>query len=94
MNAHTNPYVEAWALKREHIEKTFRWSPKSLTIIALAGVAFPLWLYKTGVREFVRAQGCAGARGAAGGVGRGCVVGNLNALQRALTLPRPRARRR
>ena len=54
LNARTNPFVETWALKREHLEKTFRWTPKSLTIIALAGVAFPLWVYKTGVYEFVR----------------------------------------
>ena len=56
LNATPNPFVEAWALKREHIEKTFRWTPKTLTIIALAGVAFPLWIYKTGVYEFVRSH--------------------------------------
>ena len=54
LNARTNPFVEAWALKREHIEMTFRWTPKTLAIIALAGVAFPLWVYKAGVYEFVR----------------------------------------
>ena len=56
LNAHPNSFVESWALKREHIEKTFRWTPKTLGIIALAGVAFPLWIYKTGVYEFVRSR--------------------------------------
>jgi hypothetical protein len=55
LNAHTNPFVEAWGFKREHIEKTFRFTPKALSIIALAGVVFPYFIYKTSVREFVRA---------------------------------------
>ena len=57
MNAHTNPFVEAWGYKREHIEKTFRFTPKTLTAIALGGVLFPLLIYKVQIREFVRALG-------------------------------------
>lgn len=61
LNAHTNPFVEAWGLRREHIEKTFRWTPRSLGIIALTGVVFPLWVYKISVSEFVRAPKRPGA---------------------------------
>ena len=100
LNAHPNPFVEAWALKREHIEKTFRWTPKTLAIIALAGVAFPLWVYKTGVYEFVRSHAprwllppAARARPALGRAAESAVA-NLNARAAALTLSRTRARRR
>ena len=54
LNAHTNPFVEAWGLRRELVEKTFRWTPKSLGLIALSGVLLPLAIYKIGVAEFVR----------------------------------------
>lgn len=56
LNAHTNPFVEAWGMKREHIEKTFRWTPKSLGIIAITGVVLPVLAYKIAVAEFVRAS--------------------------------------
>ncbi len=73
LNAHTNPFVEAWGMKREHIEKTFRFTPKALGIIAVSGVLFPLWVYKTSLREFVRARATCWMcclRATAGGAGR------------------------
>lgn len=79
MNAHPNEFVEAWALKREHIEKTFRWTPKTLGIIALAGVAFPLWVYKVGVREFVRAR--AARQGGRGGAVAGLCGARVRSLK-------------
>ncbi len=66
LNAHTNPFVEAWGLKREHIEKTFRWTPKTLGVIALTGVVFPVVVYNIMTAEFVRARAalCAAPRSA------------------------------
>jgi len=89
LNAHPNPFVEAWATKREHIEKTFRWTPKSLGLIALFGVGLPLWIYKTQIYEFVSARprrlgGLHALRGLARGgpqrvVGCALALRNLNA---------------
>jgi hypothetical protein len=88
LNAHTNPFVEAWGYKREHIEKTFRFTPKALGIIAVTGVLFPLWVYKVSIREFVRARvrnSCRARRALAaccGGRGRGdSVVGAAPSLR-------------
>jgi hypothetical protein len=53
LGAHTNTFVEAWGLKREVVERTFRWTPKSVSLIALTGVLLPLAIYKIGVAEFV-----------------------------------------
>lgn len=54
LGVHTNSFVESWGLRREVVERTFRWTPKSLSIIALTGVLLPLAVYKIGVAEFVR----------------------------------------
>jgi hypothetical protein len=57
LKAHTNPYLEAWATNREHIERTFRWTPRSLAVVVASGVLVPLLVYKVGVAEYVRAPG-------------------------------------
>lgn len=54
LKAHTNPYLEAWATNREHIERTFRWTPRTLAVVAVAGVLVPTVIYKIGVAEYVR----------------------------------------
>jgi hypothetical protein len=86
LNAHTNPFVEAWGFKREHIEKTFRFTPKALGIIAVTGVLFPLWVYKVSIREFVRARQARRARGQRGGrwqpAAGGATLGALSAAAR------------
>ena len=55
LKAHTNPYLEAWATNREHIERTFRWTPRTLAVVVATGVIVPLLVYKVGVAEYVRA---------------------------------------
>ena len=54
--AHTNPYLEAWATNREHIERTFRWTPRSLAVVVAAGIIVPALVYKMGVAEYVRSR--------------------------------------
>ena len=54
LGVHTNSFVESWGLRREVVERTFRWTPRSLSIIVLTGVLLPLAVYKIGVAEFVR----------------------------------------
>jgi hypothetical protein len=55
---HPNPFLEQWGLRREHIEDTFYWTPRTLATIALVGVVVPVSIYKVGVAEFVRPRAC------------------------------------
>ena len=51
--AKTNVHVERWGLNRELVERTFRWSPRTLGLVGLFGVAVPYFIYNTSKLEFV-----------------------------------------
>lgn len=59
LKAHTNEFVEAWGARREVIENTFRWSPRTVSLVLATGVLVPLLIYKVGVLDFVRLQSSA-----------------------------------
>ena len=47
-----NQFVELHGHAREVVEKSFRFTPRSLGVIAIFGVAVPYGLYKACVNEF------------------------------------------
>ena len=47
-----NRFVELHGHAREVVEKSFRFTPRSLGVIAIFGVAVPYGLYKACVNEF------------------------------------------
>ena len=51
--AKTNPHVEAWGLRRELVEHTFRWSPRTLALVGVFGVAVPYAIYHVTKADFV-----------------------------------------
>ena len=56
LEAKTNPHVEAWGYSREVVEKTFRFTPRSLALIGLFGIGVPVFIYRSTVKDFVRAR--------------------------------------
>lgn len=53
--ATTNPFVEKWGYQREIVEKSFRFTPKSLGLLGVFAVAIPGFIYVTSKNDFVRA---------------------------------------
>ena len=51
--AKTNVHVEKWGLNRELVERTFRWSPRSIALVGAFGIALPYFIYSTSKTEFV-----------------------------------------
>ncbi|KAK4531130.1 hypothetical protein CCYA_CCYA07G1987 [Cyanidiococcus yangmingshanensis] len=45
MDVNKNPFVEAWAAKRETLEETFRFTPRNIRNALLFGVVVPLGIY-------------------------------------------------
>jgi len=51
-----NKFVEQWGYMRENLEHKFRWTPKTMRTVLLAGVIFPVLVYRVAVKEFVRTK--------------------------------------
>lgn len=51
-----NKFVEQWGHMRENLEYKFRWTPKTIRTVLLAGAIFPVLVYRMTVKEFVRAK--------------------------------------
>ena len=51
-----NVFIEAHGTAREVVEKSFRFTPRTLGIIGIFGVAVPMLIYKGCVAEFVSAH--------------------------------------
>jgi hypothetical protein len=51
---HTNRFIESHGAAREVIERTFKFTPRSIGLIAVFGVFVPVLIYRGAVKDFVR----------------------------------------
>ncbi|EEF49411.1 conserved hypothetical protein [Ricinus communis] len=54
MEANKNRFIEDWGSARENLEHNFRWTRRNFALVGIFGIALPLLVYKSIVREFIQ----------------------------------------